>query len=70
MEIFFNFKTQLFIFQILNKITASTFVDALSVAPPTGLISNHLLKDLHDFHLLYKEIQAYQKFSNMCILNA
>ena len=40
---------------------APTFVDALSVAPPTGLISNHLLKDLHDFHLLYKEIQAYQK---------
>ena len=32
-----------------------------SYAPPTGLISNHLLKDLHDFHLLYKEIQAYQK---------
>ena len=46
---------------ISYKIKASTFVDALSVAPPTGLISNHLLKDLHDFHLLYKEIQAYQK---------
>ena len=45
----------------LKKIKAPTFVDALSVAPPTGLISNHLLKDLHDFHLLYKEIQAYQK---------
>ena len=42
-------------------IKAPTFVDALSVAPPTGLISNHLLKDLNDFHLLYKEIQACQK---------
>ena len=40
---------------------APTFVDALFTAPPPGLISNHLLKDLHDFHLLYKEIQAYQK---------
>jgi hypothetical protein len=47
--------------KISYKIKAPTFVDALSVAPPTGLISNHLLKDLHDFHLLYKEIQAYQK---------
>ena len=46
---------------ICYKIKAPTFVDALSVAPPTGLISNHLLKDLNDFHLLYKEIQAYQK---------
>tara|TARA_B100000902_G_C27157594_1_gene837009 strand:- start:144 stop:509 length:366 start_codon:yes stop_codon:yes gene_type:complete len=31
-------------------------------APPTGLISSHLLNDLHDFHLLYKEMQAYQKY--------
>ena len=42
-------------------IKAPTFVDALYTAPPTGLISNHLLKDLHDFHLLYKEIKDYQK---------
>jgi len=46
--------------KVSYKIKAPTFVDALSVAPPTGPISNHLLKDLHDFHLLYKEIQAYQ----------
>jgi hypothetical protein len=43
------------------KIKAPTFADALSVAPPPGPISNHLLKDLEVFHLLYKEIQAYQK---------
>ena len=43
------------------KIKAPTFVDALSIAPPTEFISNHLLKDIHDFHLLYKELQAYQK---------
>ena len=40
---------------------APTFVDALSVAPPLVLSSNHLLQDLEEFHLLYKEIQAYQK---------
>ena len=51
--------------KISYKIKAPTFVDALSVAPPTGLISNHLLKDLHDFHLLYKEIQAYQKLPSL-----
>ena len=48
-------------YKISCKIKGPTFVDALSVAPPTGLISNHLLKDLHDFHLLYKKIKAYQK---------
>ena len=51
---------ELFI-KISYKIKAPTFVDVLSVTPPTGLISNHLLKDLHDFDLLYKEIQSYQK---------
>ena len=35
-------------------------MNALSVAPPPGLISNHLLQDLEEFQLLYKEIQAYQ----------
>ena len=51
--------------RIWIKIKAPTFVNALSVAPPLGLSSNHLLKDLRDFHLLYKEIQAYQKLPSL-----
>jgi hypothetical protein len=47
--------------KISYKIKAPTFVDALSVSPPTGPISNHLLNNSHNFHLLYKEIQTYQK---------
>ena len=29
-----------------------------SYAPPPGPISNHLLKDIHELHLLYQDIQA------------
>ena len=46
---------------ISYKIKAPTFVDALSVAPPLGLISNQIVEELKCFYLLYKEIQAYQK---------
>ena len=46
---------------ISYKIKASTFVDALSVAPPLGLSSNQIVEELEFFHLLYKEIQTYQK---------
>ncbi len=44
--------------KISYKIKAPTFVDALFVAPPPGPISNHLLKDIHELHLLYQDIQA------------
>ncbi len=46
--------------KIYYKIKAPTFVDALSVAPPTELLSNQLRKDAHQLYLLSLEIPEFQ----------
>jgi len=39
-----------------------SFVDAFSVAHPIGPISNRLLKDLHNFHILYKKHKTIKNY--------